>query len=545
MPGALVEVIVASWILAALVAAGLWLGRARRADTHLRAWTWALLVSAALPLLGTVDNLGFSGTAAGMASAAADGGRVLGAPVRLAASAATAATPGPWPWLAIIYIAVSVMLLVREGIGARLATRLAGSASAVPGRGFFESDRVTMPLTVGLLSPRIVLPAGWRSWPETTLDAVLAHEQGHVTRRDGLRVAGARVYRSVCWPNPLAWWLTRHMTVLADRASDELAIERGVPAADYADTLLQFAVARPAPGRRVVWSLPMADGARSRIERRIDHVLSWKGIRPMSRVSRVLVAFAIVSLGMVVQAGQAPQPQRVADVPATVALDHAPHSPEAAVAITATTHTNEHGGYTSVSLLNQTDRAVRAVTFALSIGTRAQETLQPLRTVRVEVDIPAHTLRTVDVRLVPTAELKRIAQESGSARLELSIASVEYATADIAGTVDTRAARGGGAGESQGGNEGPRREPVLLSLSHPKYTPEAMRQKIQGVVELELDIDDTGRVAAARVVKSLDSLYGLDDQAIAAALETRFMPATVGGEAVATTVKFQMEFKVH
>ena len=46
------------------------------------------------------------------------------------------------------------------------------------------------------------------------------------------------------------------------------------------------------------------------------------------------------------------------------------------------------------------------------------------------------------------------------------------------------------------------------------------------------------------MVKSLDSVFGLDDQAIAAALETRFMPATVGGEPVGTTVKFQMEFKV-
>ncbi|MGE3344601.1 MAG: energy transducer TonB, partial [Vicinamibacterales bacterium] len=126
-----------------------------------------------------------------------------------------------------------------------------------------------------------------------------------------------------------------------------------------------------------------------------------------------------------------------------------------------------------------------------------------------------------------------------------SIANVEYATADVQTTQGSRGAGPGQAGRAGAGQDQDRKEPVLLSMTHPKYTAEAMRQKIQGTVELELDIDADGVVTGARVVKSLDTMYGLDDQAIAAAMKTTFRPATENGLAVGTTVKFQMEFRLH
>ena len=49
-----------------------------------------------------------------------------------------------------------------------------------------ESSRVRVPVTVGLWRPKVVLPAGWREWPEAKLQVVLAHEMAHVRRRDPL-----------------------------------------------------------------------------------------------------------------------------------------------------------------------------------------------------------------------------------------------------------------------------------------------------------------------------------------------------------------------
>jgi TonB family protein len=55
--------------------------------------------------------------------------------------------------------------------------------------------------------------------------------------------------------------------------------------------------------------------------------------------------------------------------------------------------------------------------------------------------------------------------------------------------------------------------PRVTRQLEPRYTNEAIRQKITGTVELEVTIDSNGRVSDVRVVKSLDALYGLDESA--------------------------------
>jgi TonB family protein len=87
--------------------------------------------------------------------------------------------------------------------------------------------------------------------------------------------------------------------------------------------------------------------------------------------------------------------------------------------------------------------------------------------------------------------------------------------------------------------------PRVTRQVEPRYTSEAMRQKITGTVEVEVTIDSDGRVSRARVVKSLDSRYGLDESAIRAAQQWRFTPARLNGKPVPTTVRIVLEFKLH
>ena len=58
--------------------------------------------------------------------------------------------------------------------------------------------------------------------------------------------------------------------------------------------------------------------------------------------------------------------------------------------------------------------------------------------------------------------------------------------------------------------------PRLLREVKPGYTGAAMRARIQGVVTLECIVELDGTVGAIRVVKSLDSATGLDDEAVKA-----------------------------
>ena len=55
-----------------------------------------------------------------------------------------------------------------------------------------ESASISVPITVGQISPAILLPTGWREWDPAKLRAVLAHEEAHVRRADWAIGAMAR-----------------------------------------------------------------------------------------------------------------------------------------------------------------------------------------------------------------------------------------------------------------------------------------------------------------------------------------------------------------
>jgi protein TonB len=87
--------------------------------------------------------------------------------------------------------------------------------------------------------------------------------------------------------------------------------------------------------------------------------------------------------------------------------------------------------------------------------------------------------------------------------------------------------------------------PVDILQVKPKYTPDAMRAKLQGAVELEIVVLPDGTVGDVRVVKSLDRASGLDDAAVEAAKKWRFKPGMKDGKPVATKVLMSLEFRLH
>ena len=105
-----------------------------------------------------------------------------------------------------------------------------------------------------------------------------------------------------------------------------------------------------------------------------------------------------------------------------------------------------------------------------------------------------------------------------------------------------------GPGTDGGFGGGPMREgsgaqpPTKLHSVDPKYTTEAMRARIQGIVSLEVLIGADGLVKDVRVVKSLDRATGLDDEAIKTARQWRFGPATYQGKPVPFLVIIEMTF---
>ena len=110
--------------------------------------------------------------------------------------------------------------------------------------------------------------------------------------------------------------------------------------------------------------------------------------------------------------------------------------------------------------------------------------------------------------------------------------------------------QGSGLGEGSGGGTGGGvyrpgngvESPRLLRSVRPNYTAEAMRAKVQGVVRLEGVVLPDGSVGDVKVMRSLDPVFGLDQEAIKAARQFRFVPGTRFGEPVAVLVSFEIEF---
>lgn len=86
--------------------------------------------------------------------------------------------------------------------------------------------------------------------------------------------------------------------------------------------------------------------------------------------------------------------------------------------------------------------------------------------------------------------------------------------------------------------------PVPVRHPPPAYTAEAMRARLQGVVVLNCVVRPDGKCSDIRVTKSLDTMFGLDQQAIASAREWVFRPAMRMGQPVPVLVTLEIGFTI-
>jgi TonB family protein len=84
--------------------------------------------------------------------------------------------------------------------------------------------------------------------------------------------------------------------------------------------------------------------------------------------------------------------------------------------------------------------------------------------------------------------------------------------------------------------------PRVLREVKPQYTPDALRAKIQGEVWLDCVVMPGGDVGNCDIVRSLDGVFGLDQEAVKAAKQWRFSPGMKQGVAVPVLVTISMGF---
>lgn len=513
-------------VLAAAVAGLLALVRSTSAVTQLRVWRFALVAALLMPLLPTLwvvplpaagedSALLFVSTSAAT-TVVVSGGGVFGMSLEHAARLA--------------YVIGMLFLLARLCVGYGWTRRLMASAVVVPGHTFMESALVHVPVTMGLVHPVIVLPTTWRSWPDDTRDAVIAHEQAHATRRDGLWATLAHIHRAIHWFNPFSWWLVRHLDALAERASDDAALVRGITPTRYAEILLDFTTIVSAGQERAAWIVPMARHSARDTERRLDRVLSWKGRPEMKRLHVVMLATALVVASAAVY---------TATVSSLSALppDEAPMDlfrlqqfrpdGDGADSKHPIVLTRVAPEYTAAGRQQRIEGVVEMEVTISALGDVTSATVTKSLDAASGLDAAA-VAAVKRWYFVP-----RMKADKGVA--STAVVQMEFRLPDSPV-------------ESAAPPQQPEpvvTAPVAIKRVEPKYTPEAMRAKIQGKVKIEAVVNTKGEVTNTKILESLDAEFGLDANALTAASQWRYEPARYNGKVVPATVVIEMEFRLH
>ena len=199
-----------------------------------------------------------------------------------------------------IYLVGLGVLLLRLAIGTVRANRLTSASCVVP-------------VTVGLLHPRITLPESSREWPQAQLDAVLAHEGEHIRRRDPLFQWLALPNRAIFWFHPLSWWLERKLSGLAEEACDIAVLAQGHDPRDYSEYLLDLARSVKRAGSRIdaVGMAMPGIGLKHRIRQMLSSVAVPRISRPRMAITAVACAIlsATLATGTLVRAQSETRPE--------------------------------------------------------------------------------------------------------------------------------------------------------------------------------------------------------------------------------------------
>jgi TonB family protein len=153
-----------------------------------------------------------------------------------------------------------------------------------------------MPMAFGVLRPAILMPADAHDWSEEKQRIVMLHELAHVRRGDAATHLLARAATAVYWWNPLAWMAWREFLKEGERAADDLVLNTGARASEYAGHLLE--IARTMQGSPVMaWAAP-AIARRSQLEGRLLSILDSSVNRAAPSRASVLAA-ATLAVAMI------------------------------------------------------------------------------------------------------------------------------------------------------------------------------------------------------------------------------------------------------
>jgi uncharacterized protein (TIGR03435 family) len=203
-------------------------------------------------------------------------------------------------WLAGVVAVMTLWLFRRRRVAAiveggsplddpRVAARLerlqTSRSDAQPLR-VVTADTRLEPGVFGIWRPVLIWPRGIASQlTDDQIEAILAHELCHLTRRDNLAAAVHTVVQALFWFHPLVWLIGARLIDERERACDEAVLHDGREPAIYAESILrtcQHSLEAPA--------LCMAGVTGADLKRRMEQIMSHGSARALSLSKKALLA---------------------------------------------------------------------------------------------------------------------------------------------------------------------------------------------------------------------------------------------------------------
>jgi TonB family protein len=374
-----------------------------------------------------------------------------------------------------------------------------------------ETGDVRVPLACGILQPAIVLPRGAAAWSEARLRIVLRHELAHIQRHD---LAAQAIGQAACcayWYNPLAWMGARQQRRERERACDDAVLALGIPAADYANALVDLARAAVARGHG--WTGAPAMAEVSDVESRIRALLDPRRNHGPAR-ARTAAGIVFGALALLLPA-------------ATFTLQA--QSDRSTIAGTVQDPSGARVPFCRVIAKNR-DGSNQEVTKSDAAGEYRFGAIPP-GNYTLEFASPGFALRKLDVlataghasRLDATLEVGTIAE-----RLTISGQKPPSSNTGAGAPVPVRI----------GGNVQPVR---LLEQTKPEYPSELQNSGVEGTVLIRAVISREGEVLSPQVVNS-DIDPRLAQLALDAVKHWRYQCSLLNGQPVETATTMTIDF---
>lgn len=428
------------------------------------------------------------------------------------------------PWLLLLWAAGALAVLGHLGAGVlriggltRKASRIgipdgASQLAATVGAGpveFLESPRVAMPMTWGILRPRVLLPSVHVEWPAERRRLVLAHELIHVEQRDCLIQLLMQFACALYWFHPLVWLGAAQFRKERERACDDGVIRLGVNGPDYAGHLLELARSLK-PGAGSVLAVAMAH--QSNLESRLLALLDAKvSRRKLGLRTAIATSLAALTLLVPLASMRAQAQSGMAAVIGTVYDASGAVIPNVTVLLT---NTDSHSKETAIA--NPAGafqlRSIPAGQYAVEVG------VPGFRMYRRNVVLKANENQRLDITM-----------EIGNISEQVQVTAPRPAAQAVAPAKPQRIRVGGNVIAAK-----------LISKVSPVY-PEIARQKgIEGTVLLQAVISNSGSVLSLKVLNSADP--DLAREATNAVGQWHYEPTLLNGQPVEVVTTITVDF---